>query len=86
RYIAESVVTMIEDGHTRMAVREDVFEDYNEKLDAASRELIWLDAGTGKDENYYVNDSGRVQVNSPWRIDDYDQWLAHMRPEDYVFT
>jgi 4-hydroxyacetophenone monooxygenase len=86
RYIAESAVLMIEEGYSTMAVREEAFEEYNEKLDAASSELIWLDAGTGKDENYYVNESGRVQVNSPWRIEDYYQHLAHMKPEDFDFS
>lgn len=86
RYIAESAVKLIEDGTTRMSVREEAFQAYNEALDEASRSLIWLDEGTGKDENYYVNSSGRVQVNSPWRIQDYYEHLAHMRPEEYDFS
>ncbi|MET0886955.1 MAG: NAD(P)/FAD-dependent oxidoreductase, partial [Mycetocola sp.] len=39
RYIAESAVTMIENGWTRMSVREEAFEDYNAKLDRASSSL-----------------------------------------------
>ncbi|MFJ3212588.1 flavin-containing monooxygenase [Streptomyces flaveolus] len=83
QYIATAAVTMIEGGHSRMEVKKSVFDDYQAKLDKQSEKLIWLDEGAGREQNYYVNGSGRVQVGSPWRIEDYYELLAELRPEDF---
>ena len=82
RYIAEGLVTLIEGGHRYLSVREDVFEDYNKRLDEAMLSLIWYDEGS-RDKNYYVNEFGRQQVNVPWRLEEYHELLERFDPGDY---
>lgn len=85
RYIAEGLITLIESGSRYLAVRKDVFEDYNSRLDAAMQSLIWNDPDS-RDRNYYVNPFGRQQVNVPWRLTEYHELLAKFEPEDYEFS
>src|SRR6185437_5221871 len=66
RYIAEALIATIEGGHRYAVVRPEVFDDYNRRLDEAMLGLIWYDKRS-KDQNYYVNEFGRQQVNVPWR-------------------
>lgn len=82
RYIAEGLVALIEGGHRYLTVRQDVFEDYNARLDEAMQSLIWNDPDS-KERNYYVNPHGRQQVNVPWRLTEYHELLARFKPEDY---
>lgn len=83
RYIAEAAVLLIEGGHRSLEVKQEIFDDYQAKLDKQSESLIWLDEGTGREHNYYINESGRVQVGSPWRVEDAYELLADLRPEDF---
>jgi 4-hydroxyacetophenone monooxygenase len=84
RYIAEGLIATIEGGHRYATVRPEVFEDYNQRHDAALRELIWYDkASMGR--NYYVNHWGRQQVNTAWRLEDQHASLEKFNPEDYIF-
>ncbi|MEW2397187.1 NAD(P)/FAD-dependent oxidoreductase [Streptomyces sp. NPDC046862] len=85
RYTAEALVALIEGGHRYLTVRDEVFEDYNRRLDEALLSLIWYDPGS-KDRNYYVNEFGRQQVNVPWRLEEYHELLARFKPEDYDFA
>lgn len=84
RYIAEGLITLVEGGHRYLTVREDVFEEYNRRLDETMLSLVWYDDGS-KDRNYYVNEFGRQQVNVPWRLEEYHELLATFRTEDYDF-
>jgi 4-hydroxyacetophenone monooxygenase len=84
RYIAQALVATIEGGHRYVTVKNDVFEDYNKRLDEALLSLIWYDEGS-RDRNYYVNGFGRQQVNIPWRLEDHYAFLERFRPEDYHF-
>jgi 4-hydroxyacetophenone monooxygenase len=68
-----------------LAEPEDVFEDYNKRLDEAMLSLIWYDEGS-RDRNYYVNEFGRQQVNVPWRLEDYHELLERFDPDDYHFA
>ncbi|MCX4815207.1 NAD(P)/FAD-dependent oxidoreductase [Streptomyces sp. NBC_01239] len=85
RYTAEGLVALIEGGHRHLTVREEVFEEYNRRLDEAMLSLIWYDAGS-KDRNYYVNEFGRQQVNVPWRLEEYHRLLERFDPGDYHFA
>jgi 4-hydroxyacetophenone monooxygenase len=70
RYSAQAVVAMIESGGRSLEVRQQVFDDYNARLDEATKKLIWEKEGpAGK--NYYVNRFGRQNVNLPWDNDEY---------------
>lgn len=86
KYIATAAVTMIEAGRSSLEVKASVFDDYQAKVDRQAESLIWLDDAAGREQNYYVNESGRVQVGSPWRIEDYYELLADLRPEDFELS
>jgi len=84
RYIAQALIATIEGGHRYATVKPEVFEDYNQRHDAAMRELIWYDkASMGR--NYYVNQFGRQQVNVAWRLEEQYEHLERFNPDDYIF-
>jgi 4-hydroxyacetophenone monooxygenase len=84
-YAAKSIVVMLERGHRRMEVRQEVFDDYNARLDKHSLELIWMDPGS-LNRNYYVNEHGRSQVNEPWRVEQYYSWVIEPDPDEFDFV
>lgn len=84
RYVAQSVVLLVEGGHRSMTVRRDVFDDYNVRLDEESKRIVWTEPGA-KERNYYVNDVGRQQVGNPWRVVEYFSCLARVNSDDYEF-
>ncbi|MCZ4497560.1 MAG: hypothetical protein JWQ74_113 [Marmoricola sp.] len=82
RYAAQGVVHLIESGHRSMSVRREVFEDYNERLDEETKQLIWEREGPSE-RNYYINEHGRQSVNWPWRNEHYFEFVAQIDPEDF---
>lgn len=83
RYVARSVVTLIESGHRTIEVRRDVFEDYNARMDEAMTDLIWENEGPKSTTNYYVNRHGRQNVQMPWLLDEYHEWVVEPDMNDY---
>lgn len=83
QHAAQGVVTLIEEGAQRIEVKPEAFEQYQRDLDEAHKPLIW-DKASPKGRNYYVNASGRQQVNSPFRIEDYRARFS--RPFTEVYT
>ncbi|HXP54007.1 MAG TPA: NAD(P)/FAD-dependent oxidoreductase [Streptosporangiaceae bacterium] len=81
-YTAQCLVMLLEGGYDRITVRQDVFDKYNADLDAAARKLVW-DEPASRAINYYVNPSGRQQVNAPWKVEQYYQLLKHPKAEDF---
>lgn len=79
RYAVGSVVQMIEGGHHSIEVRDDVFNDYNERMDAAHKNLIWEAEG----HSYYVNEHGRSAVNMPWTTDEYHAMVEKPNLSDF---
>jgi 4-hydroxyacetophenone monooxygenase len=84
-YAAQAVIQLLEGGHARVEVRADVFDDYNRRLDAYSKGLIWVDSGS-IEKNYYVNRFGRSQVNEPWPIEEYYRMILHPDPAHFTFS
>ncbi len=66
RYISQCLVAMIEGGYSQVQVTADAHDRYNEALDAEAAGLVLLTDTGSVDKNYYVNEFGRVQVNSPF--------------------
>lgn len=84
RYAGQAVVTLLEAGQRSMEVREEVFDDYNARLDEETRSRIWeREAPSGR--NYYVNEHGRQMVNWPWRNEHYYTFVERVEPSDYTF-
>ncbi len=52
-------------------------------MDDAHRQMVWSHPGV---TSWYKNKSGRVIMNSPWRLVDYRNMTADFSYDDYVFT
>jgi 4-hydroxyacetophenone monooxygenase len=65
-YIAQCLTAMIDGGHASVAVRASAFEDYNQHLDAEASGMAFVTDKASVPRNYYLNASGRLQVNTPF--------------------
>ncbi|MGQ4600647.1 NAD(P)-binding domain-containing protein [Nocardia sp. R6R-6] len=81
RYVTDLLVAMARDGIAAVEVREEVYVDYNERLDAANRGMVFALDGV---ESYYRNSSGRVVTNSPWTVLQYWNMTRVPNLDDYV--
>ena len=69
-YVAQCLVEMLEGGHAAISVKKSAFEAYNERLDAEASGMAFVtDEGSAR-RNYYLNASGRLQVNTPFETAD----------------
>lgn len=75
RYITGCIAEII-DRDAVMEVREDVHDDYMDRLNAEHRELIWAHPGL---TTYYRNKNGRVISIMPWRLVDF--WGMSRAPD-----
>ena len=69
RYVASAIVAMIEAGGEVMEVRREVYEDYNARLDAGLKRMLWEAEGGGG--GYYVNAFGRAGTQMPWTLAEF---------------
>lgn len=83
RYIMLCLREMIENQANTVEVRQQPFDAYNAKVDAAHKRMVWSHPGV---TNWYKNKSGRVVMNSPWRLVDYRNLTAELDLEDYDFS
>jgi 4-hydroxyacetophenone monooxygenase len=79
RYTAASIVGMIERGKQSMEVKKEVYDEYNVRLDAATKKHIWESEGSG----YYVNKHGRQGVNMPWTNAEYHTMIVEPNFDDF---
>jgi 4-hydroxyacetophenone monooxygenase len=77
-YAAQCIVRMLEEAKSRVEVRLEAFQRYNDDLDAESKQLILLQPEGAPEKNYYVNEFGRVQVNAPWYGPEYHRMCAQV--------
>lgn len=68
RYIARTLVAMIEGGVAAVDVRPEVHREWVARVDAEHAELIWTHPGAS---NWYRNRHGRVVSTSPFRLVEY---------------
>ncbi len=80
RYALKSIVKVIESKAKSIEVRQDAFEDYNARVDAKNKEIIWETHGKGF---YYLTEEGRSVVNSPWSGPEYFAMLRTPEFADY---
>jgi 4-hydroxyacetophenone monooxygenase len=83
RYIMQGLRELLETGAGALEVRPEPFWNYQEKVDAAHRELVWSHPGV---TSWYKNGAGRVHAASPWRLVDYRNMTAVFDPAEYKFT
>jgi 4-hydroxyacetophenone monooxygenase len=82
-YVTRLLVAMIEGDISCLECRPEVFQDYNDRVDAAHDRMIWTHQGM---DTWYRNAQGRVVTNTPWRLLDY--WKMTRRPnlDDFVVS
>jgi 4-hydroxyacetophenone monooxygenase len=82
RYTMRAIQFLIENGYRAMDVRQEVHDQYNEKVDAATSRMVWAHRGM---TNWYKNRKGRVTQNSPWSMADYWHLTKEVNFNDYNF-
>jgi 4-hydroxyacetophenone monooxygenase len=82
RYTMCAIQFLIENGYSAMDVRQDVHDHYNQKVDAATSQMVWAHKGM---TNWYKNSKGRVTQNSPWSMADYWHMTKELNTDDYNF-
>jgi len=75
RYIVECLTEVRRRGATTIAVREDEFRRFNERIQERLRDSVWVKGCT----SWYKTDSGRVTNNWPGPAIEY--WRATRRPD-----
>lgn len=83
RYTMQGLRELVESGNAALEVKPEPFWEYQEKVDAAHRELVWSHPGV---TSWYKNGAGRVHAASPWRLVDYRNMTEVFKPEEYHFT
>lgn len=72
RFAAEKIVWMIESNVKSMTVKQSTFDAYNQRLDEATKELLWEMEGS----SYFLNEHGRQAVNAPWTVEEQFRLLV----------
>lgn len=81
-YSAQCVVRMLEEGKTRVDVKTEAYERYNDALDEEASKLLLLQPEGAPDKNYYINEHGRMQVNAPWYGPEYHRMCTEVEWDD----
>ena len=76
RYVMGLLRQMLAGGHATVEVRQDIHDDYNQRVDAAHDRMIWSHRGMN---TWYRNAKGRIVTHSPWRLVDY--WRMTRQPD-----
>jgi 4-hydroxyacetophenone monooxygenase len=85
-YAAQLIVRMVEEGKTRVDVKESAYLRYNEALDQEASKLLLLNDAGAPDKNYYVNEFGRLQMNAPWYGPEFHRMCTHVDWDDLELT
>ncbi|MFB3105451.1 MAG: flavin-containing monooxygenase, partial [Pseudomonadales bacterium] len=80
-YVMQCLVHMIEKRLRSMEVREEVNDEYNERVQAISETLAWGHAGV---KSWYKNSQGRVVNNSPFSLQKFWEVNHDLEPDHYV--
>jgi 4-hydroxyacetophenone monooxygenase len=81
RYICEALRVMIENRWDELEVKRKPFDDYNARVDAEHRGMVWSHPGV---TSWYKNRKGRVVMNSPWRLAIYRGFTADIDLDEYT--
>ena len=81
RYIVGCLDLLAETGAQTMDVRAGVHDAFNEKVDAANKQMAW---GSPDVRSWYKNQFGRVSQNWPFPNVDYWQRTLKPDPNDFI--
>lgn len=66
-YAAQCIMRMVEEGKSRVEVKQEAHDRYNAALDKEASQLIQMSDKGGFERNYYVSQKhNRLQANAPW--------------------
>ncbi len=85
-YVAQCLVSMFEGGHARVAVTTSAFEDFNRRLDEEASGMAFVTDKASVERNYYLNASGRLQVNTPFETADLYAMQKQPNLDELVFS
>ncbi len=80
RYALKAIVHVIEKGARVIEVTPEAYRTSNEKLDEQNKKVVWETYGKGF---YYLTESGRSVVNSPYRCADVHAMLFEPDYEEF---
>jgi 4-hydroxyacetophenone monooxygenase len=80
RYIMACIKVLMERRLSTMECRQEVCDEYVERMNAAHARLVWSHPGMN---SWYKNSKGRVTTTSPWRLLDYWRWTASPHLGDF---
>jgi 4-hydroxyacetophenone monooxygenase len=83
RYVTDCIRHMVEHGISSVEVKQDVHDEYNERVDAEHDQLVWSHSGL---HSWYRNSKGRVFSPMPWRFVDYWQMTHAFNESEYTVT
>ncbi|MFQ3302675.1 MAG: 4-hydroxyacetophenone monooxygenase [Planktomarina sp.] len=81
RYLMGIFEQMFSRAISSIECRQDVHDDYNERVDNAHNNMVWTHPGM---DVYYRNSRGRVVVNNPFKIVDYWHLVQNADLDDYI--
>jgi 4-hydroxyacetophenone monooxygenase len=82
RYVLGCLGTLLIGNHAALEVRADVFEDFNERVDAENALMAW---GCSDVNSWYKNEHGHVAQNWPFTLLEYWQRTRAPDPAEYEF-
>ena len=83
-YVMACLDALLAGGHSSMAPRREVYDDYYDRTQAEMRTMVW--ASPHIEHNYYANGDGEVHGLNPWRLVDYWDWTRHVDLAEYDLT
>jgi len=81
-YAAQCITRALQEGKTRVDVKLEAYERYNKALDIEASTLLLLQDEGAPQENYYINEHGRMQVNAPWYGPEYHRMCTEVEWDD----
>ena len=63
-------------------MKVEAFERYNAALDEEASSLLLMQEEGARDQNYYINEHGRMQVNAPWYGPEYHRLCTEIDWDD----
>jgi 4-hydroxyacetophenone monooxygenase len=82
RYVSTLIVATLNQGAQSVTVRRERLKEFNEAMDRRFNSLVWGAVPSG---GYYINSHGRPGVHMPYRAEEYYDFLANPKVDDYVF-
>jgi 4-hydroxyacetophenone monooxygenase len=80
RYVLDAIRVLLEGGHRALDCRAEVHDAFNDRVDAANREMAW---GASEVNSWYKNERGRVTQNWPFSLLEYWERTRRVDVADY---